>query len=675
MLPSRGAVLSEEADAKVKSLQVLHAQKTRALMRSIEQLRKEVKTLQSQAKESRRSEMIQRLKLDVREQELVCDVLKKELGQSSGLSPAEVDDFVIKKTLGGPKRFRPKTREELTAEVRKLSAQLKKLKKSGKGEQREARKRGMGTLNEVATADVGKEPEVTASERRVKETSELHEELEEVKVELDAARKMQTSYKQRLVQLEEELASTNQLQDKVDKLGDKYAKAKALLQQQEQAEMEGERKVAVLEEENERLQGELQILKSQLAEKVRGLNKGEHDKIEVTRRASLREQELVKQIDQLKRDVASSKQEVFQRDKSVSEEQLRATSVLAERLAVLEQRAAASADANQSLRQQNSEYSEKIKELDNNRKRETESLNKELDESRACLKEAEERCERLQKEIEDSRGQGCEETHFQAAPQDEAFVESSSSSGTEEEEDEVEERVDELEDEIMQLKKKNEELYAQNERNAEYLEQLTKLKEKHEQAEKTESSSLAEVEEMQQALARVYAEKRAVDLALKKSKAYISRLELERSTATTTALTGRLKLLETQEVTLKAITEQLMGHVSLLLVKLEEHKIPTPKLPSLTELVASMKEVSTNAIVEERETSEFRHDTFGDQEVPESNAEDASESAVEPVSEKASTSESDNDSSDVEDLNSSEQSEDDDSRLYSLDDQPQERKM
>jgi len=67
------------------------------------------------------------LQNQLRGAELVADVLKESLTTaSSPLSPQEVNDLVIRKTLGGPKRFRPKTREELQNQVNDLELKYKR---------------------------------------------------------------------------------------------------------------------------------------------------------------------------------------------------------------------------------------------------------------------------------------------------------------------------------------------------------------------------------------------------------------------------------------------------------------------------------------------------------------------------------------------------------------------
>ena len=105
----------------------LHSQKVRALMKSVNSLKDQLSLQKAQAKEHRRSSLIGGLRDKVREQELVADVLKTELQVRGSMSADEVNQFVIKRTLGGPKRFRPKSREELQNEQIALEKKMRKV--------------------------------------------------------------------------------------------------------------------------------------------------------------------------------------------------------------------------------------------------------------------------------------------------------------------------------------------------------------------------------------------------------------------------------------------------------------------------------------------------------------------------------------------------------------------
>lgn len=75
---------------QVAALKRMHAQKVRALMRSIDSLKQELDTAKQEARESHRSAVIQQLRGQVREAELVADVLKRKLVDSAGMSEEEV---------------------------------------------------------------------------------------------------------------------------------------------------------------------------------------------------------------------------------------------------------------------------------------------------------------------------------------------------------------------------------------------------------------------------------------------------------------------------------------------------------------------------------------------------------------------------------------------------------
>lgn len=119
---------SLDAAAKVGALKKQQDQKVRALMRSINQLQEQLHTLKAQDQEHRRSALIQGLRKQQREQELLVDVLKQALQEKVPefqSNRALVNDFVTKKSVGGPLRFRPKTREELENELRDVDQKYK----------------------------------------------------------------------------------------------------------------------------------------------------------------------------------------------------------------------------------------------------------------------------------------------------------------------------------------------------------------------------------------------------------------------------------------------------------------------------------------------------------------------------------------------------------------------
>lgn len=109
-------------DVQIRALTALHEEKTKALMHSVNSLKKQVATLQTAARSNKRSEYMAALAADLRRAELVADVAKTELSRRTDLSIDQVDQLILKRSVGGPTRFRPKPREELATEVAALKA-------------------------------------------------------------------------------------------------------------------------------------------------------------------------------------------------------------------------------------------------------------------------------------------------------------------------------------------------------------------------------------------------------------------------------------------------------------------------------------------------------------------------------------------------------------------------
>ena len=121
--------LDGQMEAKFLALKNLNSKKIKTLMQSLEGKDKEIAKLKVLGKDSRRTQMIQALRDKIRSMELVMDVIKVELGKSEHpvkgkMSIEQVNDFVVEKTVGGPKRFRPLTREELENKVATLEKAL-----------------------------------------------------------------------------------------------------------------------------------------------------------------------------------------------------------------------------------------------------------------------------------------------------------------------------------------------------------------------------------------------------------------------------------------------------------------------------------------------------------------------------------------------------------------------
>jgi hypothetical protein len=125
LVTSLDHVLDSQTENKFQALKILHAKKIKSLMTSIDAQQKEIGKLKVLSKDNRRTQMIQSLKKKLKDQEYVSDVLKEELSKKAELSKEEVNDYVIRKTISGPKRYRPLTREELELQIIELEKKVK----------------------------------------------------------------------------------------------------------------------------------------------------------------------------------------------------------------------------------------------------------------------------------------------------------------------------------------------------------------------------------------------------------------------------------------------------------------------------------------------------------------------------------------------------------------------
>lgn len=112
--------LDAENEMKFQALKNLHAKKIKSLMASVDASQKEIVKLKALNKDNMRTQMIQALRKKIRDIELVVDVLKEQFAYKTEMSSQEVTEFIMRKTLGGPKRFRPLTREELENKIAEL---------------------------------------------------------------------------------------------------------------------------------------------------------------------------------------------------------------------------------------------------------------------------------------------------------------------------------------------------------------------------------------------------------------------------------------------------------------------------------------------------------------------------------------------------------------------------
>jgi len=118
--------LGDEHEAKFLALKSLHTKKLKSLMSSIDAKDREIAKLKILGKDNRRAQMIQELRKKIRTHETINDIIKEELQKRTETTIEEANNMIIRKTLAGPKRFRPLSREELENKIIDLEKRLAK---------------------------------------------------------------------------------------------------------------------------------------------------------------------------------------------------------------------------------------------------------------------------------------------------------------------------------------------------------------------------------------------------------------------------------------------------------------------------------------------------------------------------------------------------------------------
>eukprot|EP00968_Pinguiococcus_pyrenoidosus_P000763 scaffold47_cov258-Pinguiococcus_pyrenoidosus.AAC.90 len=139
------------AEAKLQALQTLQARKVRRLMGSIRKLEAELDSVRASQRPSRQHALLRQARDKLRERDVVVDLLKAEVCSAKEMADDELNAWIVKATTGGPKRFRPKTREELQLEITSLEKKVQKLERK------------------MAAQAKPKRPEVTSSTRETPE--------------------------------------------------------------------------------------------------------------------------------------------------------------------------------------------------------------------------------------------------------------------------------------------------------------------------------------------------------------------------------------------------------------------------------------------------------------------------------------------------------------------------
>ena len=162
-------------DAKVDQLSKLQAQKVRALMRSIQELKKENATLKRQSAEHKRSDLIEKLKSEIEMQDIVIEALRALVNDEEKCN-RKIEDFLNR----GPPRIRAVSREELKIEIKRLKGLVGTLQAKAKGA------KAVDDFDKLLSRDGVEEESKGVDTQHNEKIVELLEEVENLRVELSA---------------------------------------------------------------------------------------------------------------------------------------------------------------------------------------------------------------------------------------------------------------------------------------------------------------------------------------------------------------------------------------------------------------------------------------------------------------------------------------------------------
>jgi len=237
--PQGARLLGEAIERRVDEVKTLYAARTRQLLASLHRSQAEAEALRAANSSSQRAQYIAALQGHAHEREFVVDVLKSALAAATGRSPAEVDELVLKKTAGGPRRFRPKSREELGLEIAELEGRL--------GEAARA-------LARLESALVAEAQRRDGDARRLRESTGVIEAQAAQLARLDAhARALSErvgEHERAAAAAAEQLEAFADIEDKARRVGERFREARDALAAQQ-------REAAALRAERDRLAAEL----------------------------------------------------------------------------------------------------------------------------------------------------------------------------------------------------------------------------------------------------------------------------------------------------------------------------------------------------------------------------------------------------------------------------------
>ena len=124
-------------EAKFQGLKRLNAKKVAKLMAQIDLNQNELTDMKMEGKDNVRTRIIQGLKKKIVYRDTVLDYLKSEIIKLSAetekpITPVDIDDVVMRRTVGGPKRFRPVERTKIETKITELEKKIKGIKIAAK---------------------------------------------------------------------------------------------------------------------------------------------------------------------------------------------------------------------------------------------------------------------------------------------------------------------------------------------------------------------------------------------------------------------------------------------------------------------------------------------------------------------------------------------------------------
>ncbi|KAG3160006.1 hypothetical protein PC128_g21206 [Phytophthora cactorum] len=319
-------------EAKVGALKAVHEQKVRALMRSINQLQEQIQGLKAQEKEHRRSALIQDLRTQQREQDLLIDVLKQTLQEKVSEfqdSRALVNDFVLKKSAGGPMRFRPKTREELENELQALGQNFQRtVEKFKQDSQRNAAPKEEKPHDSDKGDGDEKTEEKNATNQNVAADEALYEELEQLRAQLASKSVTIHAQAEEMAEVYAELDKLTVVEDQIVRKKHKIALLREQLERQQADNVELVQEKEELAEKYLQLQEETQFLRDITMEDAGAKDEERLQQLELIQMLRSRELELQDELERQQKKWATDRDTVHQRlrllekEKKIAEEEV-----------------------------------------------------------------------------------------------------------------------------------------------------------------------------------------------------------------------------------------------------------------------------------------------------------------------------------------------------------------